>query len=583
MQAKSGDADDKKFKLVTIRAGILSLIVLLLVAVPVSPVSACTSAPWNDLLPQLVKSSDVVVIGQYVQLDDANANGIFRVQIYLDGSGSEYLVINASDLRGIENSLYVHRNFPCGLFSPAYLSTSGTSIYFLNRQEDGIYTVEYPLYFPDTDSTTTVFNGDEALYAPNISGPIDQITSQIGHAPQPPNTDASYPRITPVLITTISGKHYLLPVDRVELIPIADEALVDLKQDQYDCSPPPCTAHSPNRQDKIYLRSAESDFHSIGSLLPYWEHNAIGERVAFSATSDTYALWDDDEIQLYPLWYPAWGYYNYEGEVINAIPASNSINYPAVWSPDGRTMAFSTDKGLWLWDALTIGYPPTLTVPTQSQVPVARYFSPQGRYLALTEGEKRYNLDLVTRRELPDGYVSPDDRKLLVFDTAATIPTTLEIAFLAPGIRQYEYYPEVKYLDVQWMDNEQFIASIIGSSYLVYEQGEPIKDSASGEIIEGVYDAIPRVVDAPFRDVVIYSALETSPQGVSGLRVPYGVDVIQMDSFTFANGPGMIEISEDGFHLSVDGYMVPLDTALSEPIQDAVWLPSAFYFSDQNP
>lgn len=575
-----------RLKLITYRFAFLSLIGLLFVFVPIRPAAACSGGPppWNEWLPQLIQRSDVIVVGQYVKLDDANANGIFRVQSYLDGGGPESLVISASDVRSVENSLHVHRNYSdCGLNSLNYLKTSGSSIYFLSRQDDGIYVINHERYFPDTQSTTIIQDENGEVFELSISGLSDQITEQLGHSPQTPNKGAPYPRITPVLLTTITGKHYLLPIDTNDLIPVADEALVDLKQDQYDCSPPPCTVYSPNGQDKIYLRSSESDFHSIGSLLPYLEHNVIGERITFSATSDTYALWDNDEIRLYPLWYPAWGNYFYEGELINAIPAGNSINYPVVWSPDGRTMVYTTDEGLWLWDALTIGYPPTLIVPTESEVPFARYFSPHGRYLAVTEGEKRYNLDLVTRKELPDGYVSPDDRKLLVFDTSATTPTTLEIVFLAPGIRQYEYYPEVKYLDVQWMDNERFIASIIGSSYLGYEQGEPIKDPASGEIIEGVYDAIPHVVDAPFHDVVIYSALETSPQGVSGLRVPYGVSEIQMDSFTFANGPGLIEISEDGYYLSVDGNLVSLESDLSQPIKDAAWLPSAFYFSGQDP
>ena len=123
---------------------------------------------------------------------------------------------------------------------------------------------------------------------------------------------------------------------------------------------------------------------------------------------------------------------------------------------------FSTDAGMWFWDALTSGSLPQLLIPAIDDIPTVRYISPQGRYIAIAEGNHYYNFDLVSQQRLPDGYVSPDDRVLLVFDTQAVAPTTLEVMYLAPGIRSFEYYPEVRYLDVQWVNSTYFVASITG-------------------------------------------------------------------------------------------------------------------------
>lgn len=562
---------------------ILGLLILLNLVGYALPVSACVYSPppWNEWLPMLVEASDVVVVGQYVTLDDAEANGIFRVQTYLIGSGSEHLTVSASDLRRIENRI-VKRNYDmCGIFEPDHLQTTGTYIYFLKRQNTGMYFINHEHYFPSADAMTSVLDSSKGVTELDSIGLGAQISSQMQSDPQKPDEDAPYPRTTPILLTTESHQNFLLPVDSLNLVLISKDEMVNLRRDQHECSPPPCTAYSPNGVDKVYLQSEGSEPREIEWILPYVESNAVGERIVFSASSETYALWKDGQIQLYALWYPKLGYPDdWVGSartiaLFNTTPAGNSLQFPAVWSPDGRTLAFSTDEGLWLWDALTMGYPPQLLIPTQSTVPIARYFSPLGRYLAVDEADRRYNLDLVTRRELPDGYVSPNDRILLVFDTAAEKPTTLEIAYLAPGIRQFEYYPEVEYLDVQWIDDAYFRASITGFSYLKYKSSEPYQDSLGNMVNE----AIIYVVEERFYDTVQYHS-----SGIHWiqheLQVPYPLDDVQMRDFTYKNGPGLIEISVDGYSLSINRHLVSLASALSSPIKEAVWLPSAFYFAD---
>ncbi len=547
-------------------------------------VLACSGGPlpWDTLLPWLIEQSDVIVVGKYAELDDVEANGIFRVQSYLYSSGPEYLTLRASDLRIIENQRNVNRfYYDCGAFGPAYLDTTTTHIYFLQAQNDGTYVIRHRLSFANQNDRITLANAPEPLETSG-SQLSQQIADVAGQNPEPPNTELPYPRTTPILITTEDDQHFILPVDSTALVPVLEEELVDLRRDQYECSGPPCSVYSPNGLDKVYLRANEDDLHEIETFRPYVESNAIGQRIVFSATSETYALWHEDQIQIFVLWYPKLGYpdpypseyWNTNDiEMISHIAADNSIDYPVAWSPDGRTLAFSTSKGLWLWDALTADYPPQLLIPTEENVPMVRYFSPQGRYLAITDGDECYNLDLVTRRELPDGYLSANDRILLAFDTASEEPTTLEVMYLAPGIRQFEYYPEVQYRYVQWVDDAYFMAAISGFSYLEYRPEEV--ETSDGRTY---YEAIPYLIEEPFQDVQQYHSSGLPSIGAWDVTVPYAIDEPQMANFVYKNGPGLIEISADAYHLIINRTRIALESSLPAPIKEVVWLPSAFYY-----
>lgn len=569
------------------RIAIFSLVVFAFALAAPSPTLACSGGgpPWSERLPGLIQYNDVVVIGGFAKLDDADINGIFHARMYLNGSGPGYLLVSATDVRYIENSRYVHRFYrTCGGIGTIYREQSATQVFFLRRLGDGTYEINLAASFRDADSTFSVWERAEETGSVEIRLTLEelvaQITAEAGHEPLEPNPPAGYPRLAPVLITTQNDQYFLLPVDTKELVPVAEEDLVDLQRGPSACSAPPCAVYSPNGLDKVYLYAEEGDAQPLhDDIRPTIETRAIGQQIVFSPTSDTYALWHDEQIQIYILWYPDWGYppdrlaENFNAEVVNTTPAGNSLDYPVAWSPDGRILAFSTDEGLWLWDALTSDYPPQLLIPANSDVPTARYFSPKGRYLAITDGNRRYNLDLMTRREMPDGYISPDDRTLLVFDTATTVPTTLEVMRLAPGIRRTEYYPEVQYRKVQWMDTANFVAAISGFGYTEWVPIPPYKDAAG----EWVYEALPEHVDEAFRDVAQYHASGLT-NSIYEAIVPYAVRTPFIDDFTYEDGPGLIEINVGGYELWVNGRLFSFDTVLPSPIKDAVWLPSAFYF-----
>jgi hypothetical protein len=562
----------------------LSVILLLVLVgmVTTSNVYACSGggwATWDDAVTAFVEYSDTIVVGQFVELDDVELNGIFQIETYLlGGRGAEHLTVAINDVRKIVSRDTAHRYFNCGINQPrGPLSLEGQYILFLERNIDGTYqnATHWYWYFATPEATFTVH--DEVKL--DLATFQAQITAKVGDAAIAPDIETPYPRTTPIILTTRSGQQYLLPVDGSPPVSVTEAEAIERRRDQYECSPAPCTAFSPNGLDVVYLLR-EGDTHDyVNDFAITQEHYIVGSHVSFSANSQTFVVWRNNELELHTLWYPEIGLPEdpiytrmYSSEIVNVIPIdASSLNYPVAWSPDGRTLAFSDDEGLWLWDVFSLDFPPQLLLPrVGDDVPVARYYSPQGRYLAVTMGSERYNLDLVTRRELPDGYVSPNDRILLVFDTAAVSGTTLDIAFLAPGIRQSTYYSGVDYYQVQWINNTSFYAVVGGQGYLEYEAGEQLAD--------GSWEAQSYVVDEPFFDVQRYTLGYLD----NWQAVPYGVGTMHPNRFDYQPGSGVIEFVANTCRISVNGHIIDLLPYLPEPIVSAEWLPSAFYYADEN-
>lgn len=565
---------------------LIALTIIIFTFDDVQEVQACSlpRPTWDDVLERYVGNdavvdSDVIVIGRYVELDDAQGNGIFQVEHYIDGSGPEYILIHASDLVQIENSRNVHRILSnCGGPIIADLNTDETYVYFLWHALDGTY-------LPTISSDHWYLRGayERRYYRYDIPTLGQRISDALGHEPQLPDTEAPYPRTTPILITTES-RTYVLPVDstRLSALPYDTSYIEELRRDQYECHQSPCTVYSPNGTDMVHIRSNGEALPDRINFSTTKTNYAVGQRIVFSPTSETVALWYEDELHIEVLWYPELGFPEDIRDrdflldlpyPINITTAEDSIEFPVAWSEDGRTLAFSTSDGLWLWDALTTDSEPQLLIPAEGSVPTARYFSPQGRFLAVTNGDHFYNLDLVTGRELPDGYVSPEDRTLLVFDTQAEAPTPLNIMYLVAGFRQVEYYPDVEYRQVQWVDESTFLASISGSSYVEYHT--ETREEVWGEFHD---ESVRYIIEEPFQDVQLNALPGIYIRETWLPHVPYEIRQPQMSDFVYESGPGLIEVSADGYQLRVNQELISLESQLSDPIIDVVWLQSTYYY-----
>lgn len=439
------------------------------------PVSACTSlgeAPFQTVF----KAAETAVIGTFVEFDTYNSNAVFQVNSYLMGDpGPEYILLALNDPILIEDSMQGrYRTGQCSRIRKLSDQVQA-SILFLNHQIDGSYTwtsLKSGIYqFETTDTVLPIFYETvPSAEPPHIVKDFTQgelrryIFGRTGQKPQSPLFNQPYPTKTPLMITTDTGSHYLLPIDGSNPVLLTEQQLQKYQSYPAGCSPAPCNAQSPNRLDIAELRPNDEPAEEWMSLITDSRASPIfqGEALLFSPTSYHIAVWDKNSIEVHTLYYPHLGISESNSvRLINTMPLnldglSDFQAGSAAWSPDGRFLAYSDSSGLWIWDVFALGRSATLLIGASDELPYARYFSPWGRYLAITEGEERYTIDIFTGDRLPDGLVSPDDRNLLAFDTTATDEFELSLVRLAP-IQTGVIEPLKRVRRVEWINESTFI------------------------------------------------------------------------------------------------------------------------------
>ena len=184
-----------------------------------------------------------------------------------------------------------------------------------------------------------------------------------------------------------------------------------------------------------------NDFGNCRTGLPATQFSGYDFR--FSPDSRTIAVWHDDQISIY-----GWGINPkraFELDIVS-VDASTQILMPenaeerlflsgkAVWSQDSRYLAYSDAAGLWLWDVFT--QTPELLIARDGgpiPIPVARYFSDSGRYLAVSEGDTHTIHDLHSDVILPDGIINSEERLLLRNDTVGDNLVPAEMCNMMDG------------------------------------------------------------------------------------------------------------------------------------------------------
>ena len=544
-------------------------------------VYACSGggyATFEDFLQYHTDHSSVIVVGHFIELDAVNYNGIFEVERYLAGeTTAQYLTVGMNDVRLVTNSYEIHRNYPCWVnkLLGRYGGFNRTSQYilFLDATDEGIYRPAIQRYFQFASADAEFGGWDQTFTSEEIQERLTELTGQ-SYLPEIAEA-TSLPRTTPVLVTTTDGQNYVIPVDSDVPFAISAEDASLRVRNQITCNIPPCDAWSPNGLDRVHLLRSEDEAITRDDYDITQVHNVVGDRVMMSTSNDAFALWlADGRVEIYALWSPDYAFPDWIGDgqyrpvYLHDIQLNpTALNYPAIWSPDGRLIYFSDDDGLWMLDAYSADFPPQLILPADHTIPVARYFSPQGRYLAVTDGEQNYNLDLVTRRELPDGYLNPSDRILLVFDTANEDGSTLEIMHLAPNDLRREFYADVLYHQVHWTDETRFLASVSGIGYFEYDT--IAMDDGSYELLEIPVEE-PFFAIRSFSSGIYMSTYDTAPY--RDIQPPF------FNRFVYDPHIGTIYISEDDYHIQFSGITVDMSEYVDSPVESAEWLPSAFYY-----
>ncbi len=457
---------------------VLAAFALLLTDVPQA--AACSWGAWvPPPLRELIRGADTIVLGATIELDDAARNAIFRVERYLKGSGAEHILLALRPPAEIRADAELRSVGSCGFGTPYPPPVEQPSILMLTANQDGSYSASsnifgfHTLSEPNQKFSIPFYSFQDTAVMREFSFEELQryIQLVVGKVPTAPQEGLPVPLVAPLMVTTESGEHYLLPVNEGAPVPIPNDELHHYIQPA-GCSTPPCYAYSPNGLDQVLLLSSPPP---DGLPTPITLIRLQADAVLFSPTSDAMAVWKENLLKVYALQYPRLGFgpaqtnYIMQPQLVNQLPFNQYIYHGevapgrAAWTPDGRMLAFTDGEGLWLWDAFTVGSIPRLLSPISNltlprDLPYARYFSPLGRYLAVEAGGERYTLDIINRQQLPDGIISSDDRILLAFDTSAE--TFLPTIYLLASARErgvVQTFNLVAMRKIEWLDNASFI------------------------------------------------------------------------------------------------------------------------------
>ncbi|MBC7812995.1 MAG: hypothetical protein H7175_17695 [Burkholderiales bacterium] len=427
---------------------------------------ACSGSPPIDYwaFEYVLSEFNVVAVGRINTISDSGINAVLRVDQYLKGNvDDEYLMF----VRNSPTSIYLAntgrslqvmcdelglrlpagRRFVAGLWRNDRGTYSGTLI---PENSDGLFSIRNP----DDPTQSLTLSYDEL---------IDFAAERLNETPHTPRS-RTIPRPVAVRLTTASGNSYLLPAN--------DESLVETPVPRacHPYSGDDCIGHitAPNGIDRVY-------FYAIGtgpaghSFSDYrYQYIFQGEAGVFSAQSDLLTVRSGQQLEVYATASQDSFETHYdEIRLLNSFTVGADdplLPGAGAWHPNGRTFAFSTQSGVWLWDALSTNSTPILLLPANGATIRVRHFSPVGNYLALESDSRRYNVDIATLQEYPDGLFSPDDRILAQYDTAVTGLTPLRLYGLLPEFTVIDpwsvYTPDIS--QFEWIDSAHIAYAACG-------------------------------------------------------------------------------------------------------------------------
>lgn len=411
----------------------------------------------------------IVVVGSIAVLSDSHYNALLQVDAYLKGDPQNNTLLYQRNKQSYVQLALGGRAHPTQCMNFGEMLPAGRQYIagllerngvcqgtLIPADSDGRFAVEY------LDWQTPITTDYAGLIAY-----ISQRESLTAHLP----VSQVKPRAVTVELTTDTGARYYLPVQGRSLVPVGRTVnrSCETETQFFRCN---SMISAPNHIDYAYFIEPSPD--SEESIVLWDEPYGnlfYGSTGVFSIDSDLIAVWgqDDTQLQVYGTrCQPSLGNWLWSS---NVPPRLNSVNESAVgrllpgagaWSPSGRTLAFSTEAGVWLWDAVYSNTEPRLLLTSDGEPNRVLHFSPRGSYLALQAGIRRYHIDITTSEVYPDGLFSPDDRQLMVFDTQADelrphmlyrmIPNFMLVSGWvvrspAPQMSQFEWIEDSNYQD----------------------------------------------------------------------------------------------------------------------------------------
>lgn len=415
---------------------IVSCIALLLTFtfVVVNPAQACSGSgyfprgtfPISDFLRDWGDNAPprIIAVGRVQTAGDSSINVVLHVDYYLENPQADGKVLFFQDsLITIHNSLVEGRTYPVRCGSLGYRIEEGRLFIarLVHREDLGSYWgIVMAADEDDLFRFPTQYNRDD-VETFTMAGLIDYMVEQIGDEPVAPERYVS-PRPVIVDVMTQSGDWYTLPVNQASLV--QSESPDTLYCDLYGTNSCTLVVEAPNGLDQVSFYPVGSGAEENNTIDNLYTFQLEGEAGVYSSDSVLFTAWTGNQLRVFVTsarraFSVGSGYGMEQLTSFTSAPDNPLIAGAGAWSPNGRTFAFSMESGVWLWDALTPDAQPELLLTASDEAIRVRHYSPLGNYLALESGTRRYHLDIASGEEYPDGVFSPDDRRLIAYDTNA--------------------------------------------------------------------------------------------------------------------------------------------------------------------
>jgi hypothetical protein len=409
---------------------------LLIFLLPTSSVLACSGwSGFHDNLDAL-NSTEFFVEATVIDVDDSGQNAIFRVERYIKGSGRAYVAV-----LGYSPSYYFarerHYDTGCGFPINEGWDRGDRGFFTLLSLENGAFMmtdthilIEHGrVYINDYDL------GEMNLSLDEFENLIDSIIGEtVDFIPNGAGRSRNYPLIRPLLITTESGRHYELKLDR-------SLREMDFTSEAFAVSPDGTHGAYYVDENTITFGMCGWGCSTQGVFVPQYRNGnsdfmyprIAGQQVAFSPNGNFVAVWNETSLSLHLFDTQERADRGYwmgiqqlgSVEFVDTLPSSIR---QVKWTNDSSTVAFGDAAGIWRWNIYTMAEPELLVaadalvglqLDTLPEVPQLLDISFSGRYLRYGTANSWTLFDTLTGESFVNALVTPDELNLAFINVEA--------------------------------------------------------------------------------------------------------------------------------------------------------------------
>jgi hypothetical protein len=443
---------------------------------------ACQGIPGAESFLLNLESYSTVIAGRILTVSNDRINAILEVDQILKGEvSSNRIVLMRNSIADIESyragrglarpCQSMKQDLPTGVRFIASLYRGQSGYYdgvIIPENADGLFTLQPS---PETQISRS--------YEETISY-LSEILQRMPNASQPG------PSPRPVIIHLFTTtEEYMVPLDNLEPIPSIQEILCVIPISTIGLLSNCTTSfYAPNQIDYVSLFSEGVTTTAFTVEYPF-RYSVAGDSAAFSTNSDLLAVWRGQELRIYAtlmqFQFAKHSYRDLNLLVTQSLAADEPLIPGAgAWHPNGRIFAFSSQSGIWFWDALQTDSQPALFMAAEQYPLLVRHFSLAGNYLVVEANSERYHIDIHSLHEYPDGEFSPNDHLLAAYDTQAVNLTELQIyrvlpnfepllTFQQPDPEIWDAFTVVPYTydisEFEWISNNDLLLTACGTGY----------------------------------------------------------------------------------------------------------------------